>query len=69
MSRRQKFTKEQEEKILSLFFRTELDRGEIIIDNTTTYISKKLDIKVQLVNSCLDSHLNYKFKKIAERLI
>lgn len=61
---RQKFTKEQEEKILSLFYRTELYRGEVIIDNTTTYIAKKLKLKIQLVNSCLDNHLNYKFKKI-----
>jgi hypothetical protein len=69
MYRRQKFTKEQEEKILSLFYRTKLDRCEVIINNTTTYIAKKLNMKVQLVNSCLDSHLDYKFKKIAERLI
>ena len=63
------YTQEQEINILALFYRTELDRGEIIIDNSSKYISKKLNIRIQTINACLNSHLNYKFKKIADRII
>tara|TARA_R110000803_G_C11764197_1_gene294341 strand:+ start:199 stop:414 length:216 start_codon:yes stop_codon:yes gene_type:complete len=58
------FTRENEEDILCLFYRTELERGERIIDNSDKYISNRLKLKQYLVSTFIANHLEYKFNKI-----
>jgi len=57
-------TREDEKKILKLFFRTELERGEVIINNSDKYIANKTGIKQHLVSTFISNHLEYKFNKI-----
>lgn len=60
-------TEEEEKKILDLFYRTELERGEIRIDNSDPYISKKTGILKGRVERCITRHLDHKFRIIRNR--
>lgn len=48
-------------EIIVLFFRTILINDEKIIDNSTKYISEKLNINYTQVNEIISNHLNLKF--------
>lgn len=51
------------DEIIKLFNRTELEEGEIIIDNSISTIAKKLDINYNNVNYFIQRYLNEKYHK------
>lgn len=64
----QKITPEQYEKdkkiVLSLFYRTELRTGEVLIDNRDTTISKETGFTKAYVSNIIVKDLDEKFDKI-----
>jgi len=49
-------------EILKLFYRTELYPGEIIVDNSSSFIAKKVGTSLDYVNEVLDKELKNKYK-------
>lgn len=56
--------KEKETVILELFYRTELENDEKIIDNSDRYISEKLKMPINTVSYIIYKHLTDKFLKL-----
>lgn len=68
MKYKKSLTNNQEKQILKLFYRTELRKDEVIIDNTSVTIAKELNIKISTVNNYLQTHLDEKFENINDRI-
>lgn len=50
------------ERIKELFYRTELRRGEKIIDNKDSTIAKELKLSKSQVSTYLQTHLRHKYR-------
>ena len=59
-SYRKENTPENTKKILELFFRTELDFYEEVVDNSSPYIAKKLGLNISTVNKAINNHFKIK---------
>ena len=60
-------TEEDKKNILKLFYRTDLEENEKVIDNRDSYIANKLNIKKRIVSEFLTRHLNVKFANLPRK--
>jgi len=65
---RNSFTESQEKQVLSLFYRTVLRPGEIIIKNSDSTIAKELGYAKSSVTHFLSKHLKAKIKALNSRI-
>lgn len=69
ITRRTEITEAHKENILKLFYRTELRKGETLIDNRTTTISKELGISTSIVDEILVKELDRKYEAINSKVV
>ncbi len=62
-SKRNILTEEDREKILNLFYRTELREGEITIKNDSNTIANELGFAIHSVSNVISSDLCNKFSR------
>lgn len=67
MSSSKEYTTEQEEEVIRMFFRTDLEEGECKIDNSSVTISNRTGINIQTVNKILDNELKERSKNYGKQ--
>ena len=63
------YVAEEKAEVMSLFLRTKLRKGEIIIDNSDETIAKELDISQGRVCYIINTHLKKSFDEAHERYL